>query len=143
MSDSPKILSEGRIQYAALPFRRRTGAGTEIMLVTSRRTKRWIIPKGWPMTRKTPHGAAAREALEEAGVIGRIGTTPIGSYSYEKRLKKGQVIVCDVLVFPLEVTKQQKRWREKGERQVRWLTVAIAAATVNEEALSDIILGLR
>jgi len=66
------------------------------------------------MTRKAPHAAAAREALEEAGVIGRIGTSPIGSYSYEKRLKKGQAIVCEVLVFPLEVKRQQKSCQKKA-----------------------------
>jgi len=143
MSASLKKPSEGGIQFAALPFRRRAGVGTEVMLITSRRTKRWIIPKGWPMTRKTPHAAAAREALEEAGVIGRIGTSPIGSYSYEKRLKKGRAIVCEVLVFPLEVKRQQKSWPEKGERQIHWLSLAKAAATVHEGVLSDIIRGLQ
>ena len=59
------------------------------MLVTSRGTGRWIIPKGWPMKRKAPHAAAAREALEEAGVVGEVQSSPLGSYSYEKRLKKG------------------------------------------------------
>jgi 8-oxo-dGTP pyrophosphatase MutT (NUDIX family) len=76
MSD-PEEPSRPSIQYAALPFRRRAGAGTEVMLVTSRRTRRWIIPRGWPMRRRTPHAAAAREALEEAGVVGRVGKKPI------------------------------------------------------------------
>jgi 8-oxo-dGTP pyrophosphatase MutT (NUDIX family) len=113
------------------------------MLVTSRRTKRWIIPKGWPMRSKAPHLAAAQEALEEAGVVGRVATSPIGSYSYEKHLKRGRVVVCEVLVFPLEVERQQKSWPEKGKRQMRWLTPADAAAAVQDNALSDIILGLQ
>ena len=83
------------------------------MLVTSRGTGRWIIPKGWPMKRKAPHAAAAREALEEAGVVGQIDKQPIGSFSHEKLLKKGETIVCDVQVFALEVTHQRKTWREK------------------------------
>ena len=58
-----------RVQYAALPYRVNGGARPEIMLVTSRETRRWIIPKGWPMERRAPHAAAAREALEEAGVL--------------------------------------------------------------------------
>jgi 8-oxo-dGTP pyrophosphatase MutT (NUDIX family) len=75
------------------------------MLVTSRGTGRWIIPKGWPMKRKAPYAAAAREALEEAGVVGQIGREPIGSFSHKKLLKEGGVVVCEVQVFPLEVTR--------------------------------------
>jgi 8-oxo-dGTP pyrophosphatase MutT (NUDIX family) len=135
--------SRARVQYAALPFRRRAGAGMEVMLVTSRRTRRWIIPKGWPMRRIAPHAAAAREALEEAGVVGRVGKKPIGSYSYEKRLKKGDVILCEVHVFPLEVKRQQKNWPEKGKREIQWLSPAEAAATVLEDVLSDIIRRLQ
>jgi 8-oxo-dGTP pyrophosphatase MutT (NUDIX family) len=142
MSALPKSVSGARVQYAALPFRK-AGAGTEVMLVTSRHTKRWIIPKGWPMGRKAPHLAAAQEAREEAGVVGRVGTSPIGSFSYEKHLKRGQVVVCEVLVFALEVERQQKSWPDKGKRRMRWLTPADAAAAVQDNALSGIILGLR
>jgi 8-oxo-dGTP pyrophosphatase MutT (NUDIX family) len=115
----------------------------EVMLVTSRRTGRWIIPKGWPMKRKPPHAAAAREALEEAGVVGQVATTPIGSYSYEKRLRQGNVVVCEVHVLPLEVESQQKSWAEKGEREVQWFSSAEAAEAVQETVLSDIIRGLH
>ena len=95
------------------------------------------------MRRIAPHAAAAREALEEAGVVGRIGKKPIGSYSYEKRLKKGDIIVCEVHVFPLEVKRQQKNWPEKGKREIQWLSPAEAAATVLEDVLSDIIRRLQ
>ena len=84
------------------------------MLVTSRETGRWIIPKGWPKKRKTPYASAAREALEEAGVVGKVGKDPIGSYSYKKRLKNGAVVACDVQVFPLKVKRQQTSWPERG-----------------------------
>jgi 8-oxo-dGTP pyrophosphatase MutT (NUDIX family) len=142
MSASAKEPLEARVQYAALPFRRLAGAGMEVMLITSRRTSRWIIPKGWPMRRKAPHVAAAREALEEAGVIGRIGTSTIGSYSYEKRLKRGQVVLCEVLVFPLEVKRQRRDWPEKGKRRVQWLSPRKAAAAVKDSVLSSIIRSL-
>jgi 8-oxo-dGTP pyrophosphatase MutT (NUDIX family) len=131
------------VQYAALPYRRHGNSGTEVMLVTSRGTGRWIIPKGWPMKRRAPHATAAREALEEAGVIGQVGTHSIGSYSYEKRLKRGDVVTCEVHVFPLEVKRQQKTWPEKGKREVQWLTSAEAAETVQEPALSEMIRSLQ
>jgi 8-oxo-dGTP pyrophosphatase MutT (NUDIX family) len=129
-----------RVQYAALPYRREAGGAPEIMLVTSRRSKRWIIPKGWPMKRKAPHAAAAREALEEAGVTGRVGRKPLGSYSYRKRLKKGgPTVVCEVKVFPLEVSGQRKRWREEGKRVVKWFSQARAARLVSEPVLKALI----
>src|SRR5450755_5016864 len=89
-----------RVQYAALPFRQSRASRTEVLLVTSRDTGRWIIPKGWPIKRKAPHVAAAREAREEAGVVGKISRRPIGWFSYEKRLKRG------IIVFALKVERQ-------------------------------------
>src|SRR5262245_42226940 len=126
MPGARKKTSAGHVQYAALPYRHRGNSKTEVMLVTSRGTGRWIIPKGWPMKRKPPHAAAAREALEEAGVVGEIGKKPIGSFSHEK-VKAGQMVVCEVKVFPLEVTHQRKTWPEKGKREVQWLSPAKAA----------------
>jgi 8-oxo-dGTP pyrophosphatase MutT (NUDIX family) len=143
MSDSSKKAPAGRVQYAALPFRRRNKSRTEVMLVTSRGTGRWIIPKGWPMKRKAPYVAAAREALEEAGVVGQIGKEPIGSFSHKKLLKEGRVIVCEVQVFPLEVTRQRKTWPEKGKREVQWFSSAEAARTVREPTLGKIIRSLQ
>src|ERR1700730_1862686 len=143
MSDSAKTAPASRIQYAALPFRRRDNFKTEVMLVTSRGTGRWIIPKGWPMKRKAPYAAAAREALEEAGVVGQIGKEPIGSFSHKKLLKEGQVVVCEVQVFPLEVTRQRKTWPEKGKREVQWFSRAEAARTVQEPVLGKMIRDLH
>src|SRR5258708_38760856 len=73
MADLIKGASTRRVQYAALPYRRRGNVRTEVMLVTSLRRGRWIIPKGWPMKRRAPHASAALEALEEAGVVGQVG----------------------------------------------------------------------
>jgi 8-oxo-dGTP pyrophosphatase MutT (NUDIX family) len=109
------------------------------MLVTSRDTGRWVIPKGWPVGRKAPHASAAREAREEAGLVGTVGKDPIGIYSYKKRLGSGAFVTCDVRVFPLEVKRQQKHWPEKGEREFRWFSPARAANAVKEPALRAII----
>src|SRR5579872_3742880 len=91
------------VQYAALPYRTTERSELEALLVTSRTTKRWILPKGWPMDGKPPHATAAKEAREEAGLVGRVAEEPIGSYSYAKRLKSGEAIQCEVHVFPMEV----------------------------------------
>src|SRR5208282_1505309 len=139
MDSGRKKRAVRRLQYAALPYRRGAHSRTQVMLVTSRETGRWIIPKGWPKKRKAPYASAAREALEEAGVVGEVGRDPIGSYSYKKRLKSGAVVACEVQVFPLEVKNQQKTWPEKGEREFHWFSPTEAAKAVQEPVLSDII----
>src|SRR3954462_14456638 len=107
-----------RVQYAALPYRLTGRRSAEVMLVTSRETQRWIIPKGWPHKGKAPHNSAAREAFEEAGVLGVVAKRSVGSFRYEKRLKNGAVTVCEVHVFPLRVSRQRKNWPEKDQREV-------------------------
>lgn len=131
-----------RVQYAALPYRRTGDLLIEVLLVTSRDTGRWIIPKGWPLKGKAPHKTAAREAREEAGVVGKISRRPIGSFCYEKRLKGGKIVVCKVQVFALKVKRQQASWQEKGERQLKWLSRATAAKTVGDRVLGTIISSL-
>jgi 8-oxo-dGTP pyrophosphatase MutT (NUDIX family) len=142
MNDLMRNSVAGRIQYATLPFRRSADAEVEVMLVTSRDTGRWVIPKGWPIGRKAPHASAAREALEEAGVVGAVGKDPIGTYSYEKRMSKGLIVVCEVSVFPLEVKRQKKDWPEKEERKCCWFSPSEAAKAVQEPDLGDIILNI-
>jgi 8-oxo-dGTP pyrophosphatase MutT (NUDIX family) len=142
MSSPKKKAAAKRIQYAALPYRRRDDARTQVMLVTSRESGRWVIPKGWPKKRQSPRASAAREAREEAGVVGEIGRDSIGSYSYKKRMKNGAVVACEVRVFPLKVKRQQKSWPERGQREIQWFSRAKAAKVVKERALSDIIRSL-
>jgi 8-oxo-dGTP pyrophosphatase MutT (NUDIX family) len=113
------------------------------MLVTSRDTRRWIIPKGWPIAREAPHASAEREALEEAGVVGTVGRDSIGAYLYEKRLASGIVVICEVLVFPLEVMHQEDDWPEKAERTFQWFSPDDAANAVREPGLREIILNVR
>ena len=139
MSKSSKAAGAKRVQYAALPYRLTGRSRTEVMLVTSRETQRWIIPKGWPKKGKAPYHSAAREAFEEAGVAGAVGRRSVGSFPYEKRLKNGAVVVCEVHVFPLKVTRQSKQWPEKEQREIKWLTANEAAETVQEPMLSEII----
>ena|SRR5215467_11016222 len=139
MGNTSKIPRTTRLQYAALPYRMSNGRRAEFMLVTSRETRRWIIPKGWPKKGKSPHRSAAREAFEEAGVLGAVGRRPVGSFSYEKRLKNGESIECEVRVFPLAVRRQRKEWPEKQERRVKWLSATKAAEKVKHPVLSKII----
>lgn len=124
-------------QYAALPFRYLDSL--EVLLISSRETHRWVIPKGWPMKGRKPHAAAAREALQEAGVVGRIAKKPVGSYQYVKRLKNGAPLLCTVEVFPMMVARQRDRWREQDERTVRWFPAEEAAMAVEEPELQALI----
>ena len=109
------------------------------MLITSRETRRWVIPKGWPHKGKAPHHSAAREAFEEAGVVGAVARRPVGSFAYRKRLRSGRVVVCEVQVFPLKVREQTKQWPERREREIKWLSIRKAVERVREPQLRTII----
>ncbi|HZI76754.1 MAG TPA: NUDIX hydrolase [Gemmatimonadales bacterium] len=130
-----------RAQLAALPFTLKEGR-SQVLLVTSRETRRWVIPKGWPKKKVEPQVQAAREAYEEAGIVGSVDTRPIGSYRYEKRLKSGKTTTCKVNVYLLEVEQELDEWPEKGERERRWMSPAEAADLVTEDSLTDILLRL-
>jgi len=110
------------------------------MLVSSRETVRWVLPKGWPMKGLKPHKTAAREALEEAGILGKVAKTSLGDYSYAKRLEDGSVQMCRVEVFALEVEQERNSWPEKDERTRKWFAVADAAEAVEESELREAIL---
>ncbi len=125
-------------QVAALPFRESATGEIEVMLLTSRETSRFIIPKGWPMKKLPDWKAAGVEARQEAGLIGAVGRNPIGSYQYWKRLKSVFVPVS-VAVFAMEVKKEKPAWREMGMRQKRWLTVKDAVSLIDEPDLSGLI----
>jgi 8-oxo-dGTP pyrophosphatase MutT (NUDIX family) len=87
--------------------------------------------------------AAAREAREEAGVVGSVKRRPLGTFSYEKRLKGGKVVTCKVQVFALKVERQEARWLEKGERKLKWLPRTKAAKKVGDHLLGKIIRTLH
>lgn len=127
-----------RRQVAALPWRG-DGAAMRILLVSSRETRRWVIPKGWPMKDRSDPEAAAQEAFEEAGLKGIIAAKPFGEYPYLKRLKNGQARMINVDVFPFEVSAELETWPEKGQRTLQWMTPVEAALAVQEPELGDLI----
>lgn len=129
---------EPRMQFAALPFRHRK-SGIEILLLTSRETGRWIIPKGWPIDGKTPAETASQEAWEEGGLRGVISETCAGFYSYSKSVPDGGRIPCIVAVFPLEVRKLKDDFPEMGQRKQKWFSQRKAAARVDEPELQKMI----
>jgi 8-oxo-dGTP pyrophosphatase MutT (NUDIX family) len=129
---------EPKLQFAVLPWRR--AEGLEIMLVSSRETGRWVLPKGWPMKGIKPHKTAAREALEEAGILGNVAKTSLGGYSYAKRLQDGSVQTCRVQVFSFEVEREHNSWLEKHERTRKWFAADDAAEAVEEPELREVIL---
>ncbi|GJE29069.1 NUDIX hydrolase [Methylobacterium organophilum] len=133
------IEREARRQVGALPYRRTAEGGLEILLVTSRESRRWVIPKGWPMKGRKPYEAAAQEAYEEAGLLGHIGKRALGYYFYEKRLKNRDSVLCQVRVYPLEVRRQLKKWPEQDQRDGRWFSPSEAAEAVVEAGLAGII----
>lgn len=124
-------------QVAAVPFRMRDGS-IEIMLVTSRTTKRFIIPKGWPMKSKNGREAAQIEAREEAGVTGTILPRALGGYTYWKRLSSAFVPVR-VTVYLLSVDETLSSWDEAPARERAWLAPADAAILVDEPELATLI----
>ena len=132
---------ERKAQVAALPVRRGDDGEWRIMLVTSRETRRWVVPKGWPWPDRPDHEAAAEEAREEAGLLGKVASRSIGTYSYDKRRRSGVVPVL-VSVFVLEVTDELDGWPEQDQRQRTWFTVSAAAAAVDEPELAALIRSL-
>lgn len=142
LAAKPEKLFSGafRQQYAALCFRYLPqDTGIEILVVTSRDSGRWIIPKGWPMKGKKPYEAAAIEALQEAGVSGKIRKKPVGSYTYLKLLDDGDVAPCIVDVFQIEVTETAGKFKEKGERILAWVSPDEAARRVREIELKSLL----
>ena len=138
MSPSIRTPPAERRQVAALPWRRCAG-GIEILLVTSRETRRWVTPKGGRIAGRTDAQSAALEALEEAGVEGVITEVPIGSFRYLKVLKRRAPRWCVVALHALEVRVEHPVWQEQAERDRAWMTVEQAAACVSEPDLAGII----
>ncbi len=142
LAETPHKLFSGsfRQQYAALCFRRLPdGGGIEILLVTSRVSGRWIMPKGWPMKDKEPHKVAAIEAFQEAGVRGRVRKKPVGNYTYLKLLDDGDVAPCIVDIFQIEITDASEKFKERGQRLLAWVSPDEAARRVREIELKSLL----
>ena len=129
-----------RTQFGALCWRYRKG-DLQVLLVTSRRRKRWIIPKGWPVDRATPAETAATEAWEESGAKGKIVPDCLGIFSYNKELSDDEEIPCVVAVFPFEVKNLKKSYPEADVRDRKWFSPKKAAKLVDEPELAAIIAG--
>lgn len=129
-----------RAQYAALCYRlRENGGSPDILLLTSRDTGRWVIPKGWPMGARPGYEVAAQEALEEAGVIGEAERQPVGSFGYDKAMAQGVKMPCEVQVHALKVTEYAEEYKEKGKRRIEWVSAREAETRVQEPELKKLI----
>ncbi len=127
------------IQHGALPYRLTQAGKLEILLVTTRRSKRWIIPKGDPIKGLKPAKSAAREAFEEAGVRGSVQEKSIGAFRFQKTLEGAPNILCEVRVYALNVKQQTKDWPEAAQRVARWFDPVEAQMAVNDAGLQLLI----
>jgi 8-oxo-dGTP pyrophosphatase MutT (NUDIX family) len=133
----------GRLQVAALPYRRRSDGSYEVLLVTTRGTGRWMVPKGWPMFGKSYAEAAAQEAYEEAGVRGTTNPVELGRFDHEKSRFPDAALHCTVAVFAMPVEQELTRWPERGQRTRRWFSVEEAAQAVQSPNLASIIAAVE
>ena len=134
---------EPRAQFAALPWRFDAGGEVQLLLITSRETRRWVIPKGWPIKGMGSAKSAAQEAFEEAGVRGKVRKRPVGAYGYDKRLKNGRLQHVRVAVFALAVDSEAEAYPEAGQREKLWVSPPEAARLVDEPELMVLLATFR
>ena len=127
------------VQSGALPWRLKRRKKAEVLLVTGRRSGRWMIPKGWPMPGKSLAHSAAQEAFEEAGIEGKVDPRPIGTFRHVKQHLLFGELEVDILVHPLAVRRELANWPEKGERSRKWFTLDEAATQVDSDELRNLI----
>ena len=138
-----KVGTRKAIQVGAVCTRNKNGK-REVLLITSRGTRRWVIPKGWQMNGLSNSQAATIEAWEEAGVsAARVNKDPIGTYKYEKDLSKGAHIPVNVIVCRLKVEEMKKKFPEYRERKQMWVSTKKAAKLVREPGLKKILANLH
>ena len=129
------------MQFGALCWRMHRGQ-VEVLLITSRDTGRWVIPKGWAIDGLSPALSAAREAWEEAGVEGEVSATGLGQFRYDKVLRPSEFIPCEVQVFGLRVARLAERFPERKQRRRKWFNAETAARKVNEPQLRALLAAL-
>lgn len=135
----PMIKRPNRFQVAALCYRKSKGR-KEVLLVTTRGTGRWMLPKGWPMDGKTAAEAARIEAWEEAGVkSAKVGRAPVGEFDYVKHHDDGLAEPCSAAVYPIKVASISAKFPEAGQRKRKWVSFEKAADMVEEESLREIL----
>ncbi|KAE9630179.1 NUDIX hydrolase [Parasedimentitalea maritima] len=145
MSIAAKVPTEGAVlsQFAALCYRISKKGNPKILLVTSRGTGRWVLPKGWPINGCTPAGSAAQEAWEEAGVRGTAANECLGLYSYQKWRSRRVSQPIMVAVYPMKVTELAVEFPEQGQRVRKWFSPVRAAGKVQEPELARILSGFH
>jgi 8-oxo-dGTP pyrophosphatase MutT (NUDIX family) len=126
-------------QFGALCLRKATSGRSKVLLITTRETKRWTIPKGWPMKGWSAHKVAKCEAWEEAGVKGRAKNRPFGYYTYLKRLAIGDVIPAIVEVHIIEVRRMRKNFPEAHQRRLTWVSPYDASRMIDEPELQSLL----
>ena len=129
----------GQFQFAALPYRIKDGA-LQVMLITSRRTGRWVLPKGWPEKHLLAYQVAGHEAYEEAGLEGSVRPIPLARFDYAKYFSETHFRMCTIVVFPMRVSNELEDWPEKAERTRFWMSAEEAAEKVSEGGLKAILL---
>lgn len=139
--DLADTAGDTRSQSGALCWRRHRRR-VEVLLITSRDTGRWVIPKGWPKDGMTAAEAAASEAWEEAGVRGQIAAEPVGLFTYDKRRTAKPPLPCVVSVFAMRVTGLADQFPECNERRRKWFPAGKAAQNVDEVELRALLLAL-
>jgi 8-oxo-dGTP pyrophosphatase MutT (NUDIX family) len=127
------------LQSAAIPFRRQEDGGLSVLLVTSRTRRRWILPKGKVGTRMLPRNSAAREAFEEAGVVGIMSNEPVGTYWVGDVLPPDTAGHIEVRAYALEVTDELPVWQEMHVRKRQWFDIKVALRTVDEAQIRSIL----
>ncbi|MCY3983695.1 MAG: NUDIX hydrolase [Roseovarius sp.] len=134
----PRPKTDLRTQFAALCFKM-VRKRPEFLLITSRGSGRWVIPKGWPADGKTPAESALKEAWEEAGVIGQLSGGCLGMFSYSKTLESGSDVLCAAMVFPIKVIKLKDKFPESIQRKRRWFSRKKAAKKLENPELAAVI----
>jgi 8-oxo-dGTP pyrophosphatase MutT (NUDIX family) len=127
------------VQVGALCWRRTRRGQLRVLLITSRDTGRWVIPKGWRMRRLSDFEAAAREAYEEAGVRGEVSDRSLGFFPYLKNFGHGRRALCLVRVYPLEVRQMLRNYPETGQRRIKWFALDKAAGKLDEPDLAAMV----
>lgn len=135
----PVFLRPPRVQFAAM-CTRDTSSGPEVLLITSRDTGRWVIPKGWPINGKDGAETAQQEAWEEAGVQpDQIDHAAIGHFTYDKVMDNGSVVPVRTSVYRIRVKGLAEKYPEAGQRDRRWFPPQKAAELVREPELSALL----
>lgn len=135
-------ISQNGRQVGALPWRRNAGR-LEFLMVTSRASKHWLIPKGWPMTGKTDRASALQEAYEEAGIHGTGSKLPLGSYHFQKALYDGTELPCIMSVYGMSDVVELDAWPEMEQRERRWIPQFEAIEMIHDWSLARFLAGAR